>query len=450
MKRSKKKLVLIFQAISLFLFSNAGAATIYANSCSQSDVQAKIDSAGDGDTVIIPAGNCTWNSSVTVDLSFGKSLTLSGPACTLDKSGRPMSCPTTISGSGISVRGAHNKIWRISSLHLKGAAGIEVFGQAKDWRIDHVYFDSSTGYVQERVIWIQGSGGPSAYTTGLIDHCTFYHPLAIQVHTRGNNTTGGNADWARPLGLGTYDAVYIEDSDFIFNKTVVSAPTTDCDGGGGFVFRHNNVVNSYLEMHDAIVTNNRGCKKWEIYNNTFTNIVDSGISTNMHLRSGTGVVFNNSCTNAPDNEFISMSLYRSYQTGGDPWNTLCGPSSGKAILNTENDYPRNCSSGAGCVDKDGSGPGGYPCRDQIGQTGNGKQVTVPGLFWNNSVNGAYVEPKIISGENYYKKGIDYCSNASASMPVTCNGVSVNYSSYTYPHPLAQGDIAPPRNLRILE
>lgn len=45
----------------------ARASTIRAASCSQSDVQAAIDAASDGDTVAVPAGNCTWTTAVNIN-----------------------------------------------------------------------------------------------------------------------------------------------------------------------------------------------------------------------------------------------------------------------------------------------------------------------------------------------------------------------------------------------
>ena len=50
---------------------------INARSCAQSDVQAAINTAIDGDVVDVPAGSCTWNSmvdapnSITIRKSMG-------------------------------------------------------------------------------------------------------------------------------------------------------------------------------------------------------------------------------------------------------------------------------------------------------------------------------------------------------------------------------------------
>src|ERR1043166_577146 len=57
--------------VSVFLslaYTGAGyAATINAATCSTADVQSAITSATTGDTVIIPAGTCTWTSGVTLN-----------------------------------------------------------------------------------------------------------------------------------------------------------------------------------------------------------------------------------------------------------------------------------------------------------------------------------------------------------------------------------------------
>src|SRR5207247_10296580 len=51
------------------------AATHTAASCSRYDVGNAVNSAGNGDTVLIPAGNCTWTTNLTI---AGKHLTLQG------------------------------------------------------------------------------------------------------------------------------------------------------------------------------------------------------------------------------------------------------------------------------------------------------------------------------------------------------------------------------------
>ncbi len=407
--------------------SQSKADTHIAPSCSQADVSSAVSAAADGDTVFVPAGSCTWTSAV----SFSKALTIQG-------AGESM---TKIAGGRFDVSVPSGKSWRITAMEVSGASFVNINGASKNFRVDHITIDSSTGYAQNRVFWIQPSG--TDYVAGVIDHVTFNNPNAIQIHYRGGTSDGGNSSWMRPLGLGGPDAVYVEDSTFNNATHSVSGPVTDCEGGGRIVFRYNTVYNSYIEMHDAIIGGFRGCRKWEIYNNTFHMTYASGQCTYIHLRSGTGVISNNVFDERPDcDDGIQMNLYRTYQTGGDPWNNLCSNASGQALLNTITTYPSNCSSGTGCANKDGSSasPNGYPCRDQIGVDGNDPQTSQPALFWNNSVAGSKtITPLINSGSGYYAGGRDFCNTdtvgGSHTMPASCNGVTTSYSPYPYPHPL---------------
>src|SRR5262245_5114610 len=77
---------LFFQGIALSLLSLAifgilsapttvSAATITAASCSAADVQTAVNSAGDGDTVMVPPGSCTWSTRVSIT---NKSISLIG------------------------------------------------------------------------------------------------------------------------------------------------------------------------------------------------------------------------------------------------------------------------------------------------------------------------------------------------------------------------------------
>ncbi|MEM7816251.1 MAG: hypothetical protein QXN71_03970, partial [Candidatus Aenigmatarchaeota archaeon] len=55
-------IVLILPRVSL-------ATTITAASCNQEDVQAAIDQAQDGDTVLVPEGECVWGNSIRLNKS---------------------------------------------------------------------------------------------------------------------------------------------------------------------------------------------------------------------------------------------------------------------------------------------------------------------------------------------------------------------------------------------
>src|SRR5262245_61893378 len=71
------KYIVVPLAVALVLSVNPGAhaATITAASCTSADVQAAIDQAVEGSTVLVPVGNCSWASSVTIR---GKGIVVAG------------------------------------------------------------------------------------------------------------------------------------------------------------------------------------------------------------------------------------------------------------------------------------------------------------------------------------------------------------------------------------
>src|SRR5262245_35715133 len=58
-------LIVIILASCVFPLT-AQANTRTATTCDDKAVQSAVVSAGDGDTVVVPAGNCSWHSGVTV------------------------------------------------------------------------------------------------------------------------------------------------------------------------------------------------------------------------------------------------------------------------------------------------------------------------------------------------------------------------------------------------
>ncbi len=408
---------------------HAGAATIAASSCSNTAVTTAMASAIDGDTITIPAGNCTWSGAITTS----KGITIQGAGINV----------TIINGYGFDLTVPNGKSWRVTGMTLRGSACIGAYTNSKSWRVDHIMFDavSPGSRCQNRIIWIEPTGPD--YTKGLIDHNTFQSPGAIQVHMRAAGD-GGNGEYIRSLGLGTDDAVYIEDNAFIHSTLQISNPTTDCDGGGRLVFRYNTVQNSYFEMHDAIVGGLRSCRKWEVYNNTFKMTYESGQFTFIGIRGGTGVIANNTFQSGGYyiTSPIVVGLYRIAQLGGDPWDVQCSSSSGN-FLGASTSIPTSCtSSGGSCIRLDGpsTSPSGYPCRDQFGFDANNPQVSRPVLIYGNTLNGSAHNTFTFNGpgspSTYIVNNRDYCTGTT--MPASCNGVSTAYKPYTYPHPLQNG------------
>jgi len=438
----------IFYAGSLLLLSPTvlHAATYTAASCAKTDVMSTINAASDDDTVSIPSGSCTWDGPV----SFSKGITIQGAGEGI----------TNIAGAKIGVSVPNGKTWRITGMTISdnGGSGIDVGGDSKAWRIDHITFDHSTGWAANRIIWIQATlGGWAGYLKGVIDHCTFIEPEGLMIHIRGNRTSGGNNEWERASPLGSDDSIYIENCTLTRSTWNASIPVTDCEGGA-FVFRYNMVNNSYIEMHHGNV-DFRGCRKWEIYENTF-NKTDPETFWGLHLRSGIGVVYNNTFAGdySEDGAF-RIDYYRARTPGYPPMDQLCSNASPKmCVLRT---YATACTSDSGCggavnscqtIDNNASSDG-YPCREQPGWDGNVTRHPVPVLAWNNRLNGSFIGPIIeTSSQKYVVNGRDYCSNASDTMPSSCSGLIITYKPFAYPHPLSTGKSTkkpmPPTNIRV--
>jgi hypothetical protein len=419
--------------------------------------------AVDGDRVLIPAGTCTWNAELTV----AKGIQILGVSST----------SPVITGARFAVTVAAGKGWRIGQFKTTGTSGINVTGWSKSGRIDHMVWDEVTGNYDNRMIYITPAAG--GYSQGVIDHMTFTAVHSIQIHVREDGDHG-NFSWMRPLDPGGPDAWYIEDSDFSqcttnpctggggYPQYEVSVPITDCDGGGRFVFRHNTVRSNYTEMHDAIVAGTRGCRKAEINNNTWTTSQTEYNNTSafafMGFRGGWYAVHDNSFTADGFGNEMVLGNYRAggQDAGADPWNTTCQLSgSTKACLNRTSGALSSCTSDAQCGGVTGAcikidGPGGsglptnYPCRDQIGTTGNVTQTRIPAIFWNNHRGATQVAPGLAGYYDvlYTVEGRDYCvgpttsSSDNATKPTSCGGQAIAYTDYPYPHPLQSGFQAP--------
>jgi hypothetical protein len=276
-----------------------GAAVVTATSCSQQDVQAAIDAAGDGDTVEVPEGECSWSS--TDCLSVGNMCT----SVWLNKT-------VILQGAGIDltiIRSATDGAWNTPAL-LLGASrsisprvtGFTFSGNGGDtgiirpqegafgFRIDHNKFVSYPGRgISTRVD-----------SRGVIDHNTFLNVANEYLEVLGD----GAAAWAEPFQnvFGTGHAIFIEDNVWSYDSSFTEngANAVDSNDGSRHVFRHNRVDswrNSQpIEAHGACAFE-AGTRSFEIYENEF-NILDPTYTAwnALRFRSGEGVVYSNAFT----------------------------------------------------------------------------------------------------------------------------------------------------------
>lgn len=450
-----RKVIVSFAAIYIYCTAlNVEAAVITARSCSREDVQAAIDQATDGDTVRIPEGHCIWRSPESCSGYMGpnrctgvyidsagtrRGITLAGAG-----SGKTIITDlTTTRFDGIAIfvntrLGYPVRISQMSFNHdgfneSEGSlpSTIRVRGTTTELRLDHLDFNFA-GDRKAYAIYIQNR------VYGVIDNCKFrgdsgYVAIQVSAEEEGDVTDAGESSWQRPLSLGTSDAVYVEDSEFIFNGL---SAVIDGVHGARFVVRYCTIRNSYIQNHSPGHVG-RGGLSSEIYNNTF-------VSTNSYywpvwLRAGTGVIFNNYVTGYRDNNFQI-----------DNQRTCMGV--GK--------YPRCDGSSA----YDGNTPGekGWPCLDQIGRGPGGtigNQPSEPFYAWNNGASKLVRRTEDCPTPPY---NVDHLKTLGES-PMHFSNVFdfVNdmarpgYTPYPYPHRLREqldDTVSPaaPRNLRELK
>jgi hypothetical protein len=371
---------------------------ILSASTSFEDVQAAVDSAESGYIVRIPAGSSTWTS--RLEIPDDKKITLlgSGQEATIISSGT--SAPRSLINMGSSGSRITNIGFRLS---YDDGNCITVRGE--DWRIDNCRFNNITEDIIEGVN-VRGYPSEGGCPVGVIDHCEFNN---IRILVVGDASLMANSIWAEPLGLGTNNAVFVEDC--IFNYTQFSN-AIDANYGGRYVFRYNIVNDSYIEAHSLQGTE-RATRSWEIYNNTI-NQVDRNMWAPFFLRGGTGVVFNNIITgNWSSGPSIIIDNRRTYEALGEG-----GLADGTSPWDGNEDST------------------GYPARDQIGRSTDQwlwtddnpypPQALDPFYQWNNTFDGILIDVYVHNNcDIHIKENRDFYNNEEKP----------DYIPYAYPHPL---------------
>ncbi|MGZ6433445.1 MAG: hypothetical protein ACXWRE_08920 [Pseudobdellovibrionaceae bacterium] len=454
------------------------ANNLQSASCAQTDVANAVNLALSGDTISIPAGNCTWSGDLTIPNN--KKISLMGSGLSTTK--------ITNGGIALGLSGA-----RVSGLGLTNAI---ISADGNDFRIDHcgLAFSSWTDGIQV----LSRNQNPPLIPTGLIDHNQLNNMRVLVNGTNFMLTEGPEQNylWTSGLDLGGPSAVYIEDN--VFHATNVTiANAVDGNYGGRYVFRYNNVNDGLIvEAHSSQEEGNRAIRKWEIYGNIIDNQAAS-IYFPFRLRGGTGVVFFNSVLGNWSNYGIALDNVRSYN----------GTSPG-GFCNGSSPWDGNQDST------------GYPCRDQIGRSADAiqwitspaspyTQQLMPVYGWANrtATNGEVSFEVINSSSDHIKANRDFYGYEPAfngatgtgcgtlvMRPATCttgvgywatnqscssqagmvganpatpisgtlykctatNTWTAYYTPYTYPHPLTVAggssqpvQLAAPKNLRLL-
>ncbi len=398
---------------------------IAAASCSAANINTAIATAlaGSATLVTVPPGTCVW--------SAGQSVHATGTSRTIRLLGAGIG-QTIIDATALGG-GANSTMFTgrfaggdISGFTIK-CGQIRTYGTG--WRIHHnqLTCDQLNYGTYGTGVWanntnITGVVGGTAPLDGLVDHNTFVDQrVLVERWASGDRVEqDGSTLWSEPLGLGGPGAVYVEDNTFThlsFGNVI------DCQESGEYVFRFNTVHEAYPEAHTPRGYF-RGCRKWEIYNNTFTQsaLVVQSVAI---INGGTGVIFNNTWTGTFGGNTGSLTYQRAYVDDGASSFGLCN---GASPWDGNQD-----ATGWPCLDQLGrstdptafvGSPPPYPTHTQSGD---------PAYFWNNKINGSNLTWNIFDtlgpgGTTAARviAGRDFFTSPSTAKP--------GYTPYTHPHP----------------
>ncbi|MDO9193263.1 MAG: hypothetical protein Q7U12_10230, partial [Undibacterium sp.] len=254
--------------VAIPLTASAASVEIKAASCSAANVQSAVNSAASGTTVLIPAGDCSWNGS-QVTVPAGINLRGAGKDLTIIRRAGTVPDTTYL----ISLNCSNGQSAVLSDLTLAGNGntnindkGLGLMQGCVDFKVFNAKFTKFGGAGIE------------------IDGAIAQRGVIFNSEFIANNRIGAGygvailADGSWPaLNLGTQNAVYLENNNFQGNTTNVAS-----NDSARFVFRYNKVVATDSTKDFAMVNARglssapHGSRSWEIYNNQFSASLTAG------------------------------------------------------------------------------------------------------------------------------------------------------------------------------
>lgn len=344
---NKKKLFLIsFVFTFLFLLSpiyrynegqvlqaSNGNTIVLPNPGNNNDIQPSlqnaINSALDGDTIILPKGEFL----VRKQVEIRKFVSIRGQG--KNGGGTKLYRPEDLSDETMETWPYRNIFYIncnsntpsnivVSDIYFKGKNPSLVLGdggsEVSDYAIrikclDFVVTNNKFEHFGHAAI---GVDHWDAQAGGLVYNNTFIDNLKRSTKESRGTTTGyglvmggDNESWADDPRFGTDNFIFVEDNYFIGHRHAIAG-----GGGGLYVFRHNevvnNLVNQAVDAHGVAYGNVISTRAYEVYNNNlYNNVYADGITpldnpppttrnlcwkttyTAMSFRGGEGLIFNN-------------------------------------------------------------------------------------------------------------------------------------------------------------
>ena len=413
MKHAKTNFVLLVVAVmTLFLASVGLAATNTAANASLAAVQAAVNVAVPGDTVLVPPGSATWAGTLIVQKSIN--LIGAGTNATFITNGTANTLSFLIIVALTNGTAFHISGFYFDCNWTDGGGGIDIvakvyqpfYNDVSGFRIDHCVFARcfyNYGAPANRPIQCSGR------IWGVVDHCQFTDNV-ISISTEGcpwypstyPSGPNGDLDWsympAPYYYLASTNNLVVEDCQFNTTPSMGSPGVfilMDSRWTAHYVVRYCTISDPARKIGDCFDVHGnqdaRGAICTEIYNNNFN--MSSSMWRLIHLRGGTCMVFSNTVVGAGSAN-VEINEEETYRTD------LSGPTYGPVNL----DYPKH---------------------DQVTNS----------FFWANTLDGVSYGPSENAGmqavaPNWFQEGRDYWNHA----PNNTN-VLKDYAPLVYPHPL---------------
>jgi hypothetical protein len=399
----------------------AGAATINASSCAQSAVQSAVNAASSGDTVVVPAGVCTW--STPVQLSDAIALKGAGIGATV------------INGAINAPYGTGMIQYRPSV--VEATKTLEVSGFTLDARYTSGCLMATAPDATNAITGLKihdnrfVNGNSRAVILSGLEFGVFYRNQ-FQDNYIAISSIGSEMDgWKYPVAQGGPNYPYFEDNTF--NQTVARGGfIVETGRGGRIVFRHNTISNyggSGSEVFDAHGVNgsypaDTGTVSAEYYHNT----IDLAVSSRVLFHRGGKMIFANNVITGGGS--LQMTEYQgwSYCTSA-PYPK---PQQVNSSFYWNNSIPNPslyCPSG-GCTS----------C-NQYDST----YIQQNRDFWYPTAGPSASRPASCAANSYYgttDTDVIYKCGAGSTWTVA-------FQPYTYPHPLRGSSLPSPSNLRAM-
>jgi hypothetical protein len=464
-----------------------GSSPTWTATPDRSSVATCVSNARNGDTVNVSAGSASWSSNIDIQ---DKAVSVIGAGAGKTIIG---SKAFTLTNSGSRISGF--------TFNLSPGSGYFQLEGSVGFRIDHNTISLTSA---ETAVLAYGQGGKPV--EGLIDNNNITYGRVVYYGDNNSPGTAGNNRWAEPLDIATSKAIYVEDNVINWPDGSSGGYLNHMDGNYGcrYVARFNSINGGRFEAHSLQGDDSRGCRLWEIYNNTMTNTASKPGYRPFLIRGGTGMIFHNTTDGRYLNETLDIDNARSFE------------------VSIENQVSRfGMCDGSSFIDGNVGGQHGWPCRDQIGRSTDASiwnygspapaQASYPAFIWRNtnpsgelrvnlncdnsgipcSIQSTY---HIVADRDYYiyKAGFNGTSGVGegtlAQRPTTCtvgvgywatdqgewnskhagadgqlyrctsaNTWTLWYKPYAYPHPLQAGGggttltpPAAPTNVRIIK